>query len=120
MDSDTRRPVPGLPMVYRALGGFGLVTRRSLASPAYVSDREGRAFVPSGVMLEPGDASSRANAYVLDGRRDIGKPVEEIAANKIIYVRRFENYVRWLGRELKRSPPLLNANEAHAAQTRYR
>ena len=92
IDSDRGGPVKDIPIIYNEFSPFGIIVREVLISRNYYSDQNGRAHVPSGVMLEPAPGSG----YIRDTRRNVGKTIEEIQSMDTLFVRKHEDYMQWL------------------------
>lgn len=84
IDIESGKPVPNLPLIYMKVKKPYWIVGQALISRKYITDKNGRAHVPSGVHLQTlGDTHVR----VID--RESGKSG---TATDIIYVKTRENH----------------------------
>ncbi len=102
VDSDNKQPVAKLPLVYKEFAPFGLVVREVLTSRPYYTDLTGYAQIPSKVTIQP----KSGTGYLVDGRDDVGKTLEEIESKDVLHVRTLEKHMKSI------SEPVITPNRS--------
>jgi hypothetical protein len=83
LDSETKKPVPNLPLVYQDIKKPYFITGCWVTSREYVTNSEGVAHVPWDVFLKPSDASG----WVSAGGSEPGRNSEILYVKKGLHLK---------------------------------
>ena len=85
VDSRSGHVILGLPLVYEEVRRPYLIVGNVVESRDYVSRKDGKAFVPSGVQMVP----SGSSGYVFDESKYVGMSSAGIIKHGTVYVHRY-------------------------------